>query len=284
MKIKNVTLARFLRSKFFIIGSISTIIIILLSIFAESIIQYDPTIPDYSSRLISPQLFSEGFKGHIFGTDSLGRDIFSRLLVGSQYTLVVAFTSVIFGAILGVILGMLAGYYGGWVNTLIMRLSDVQLSIPVLLLAITLVAVVGPNLYNLILVLIITNWPSFARLTSSSVQVLNRSEFVSASKVLGGSDIWIMFRQILPNVLTPIIVQSTLTLGTMILYEANLSFLGMGVQPPTPSWGVMIANGKESLQAAPWTALIPGMALMVTVLSFNFLGDGIRDALDPKMK
>ena len=280
----NNTWVRFKRSKFFVVGGIIVLIIILLSIFADYIVPYDPTIPDYNSRFLPPEWFSNGLSGHILGTDSMGRDMFSRLLVGSQYSLIVAFISVIFGALIGVIMGLIAGFYGTWIETFIMRFSDIQLSIPGLMLAITLVAIMGPNLYNLIIVLIFTYWPTYARLIYSSVRVLKNNEFVSASKVLGASNRWIMFRQILPNVFTPLIVQASQSFGTMILFEASMSFLGLGVQPPTPSWGVMIANGRDSLQAAPWTVLVPGIALMITILAFNFLGDGIRDALDPKMK
>ena len=281
---KNITLRSFLRSKFFIIGGIIVLIICLLSIFSNSIVRFDPTIPDFDNRFTPPQWFTKGLDGHILGTDSMGRDMLTRLLVGSQYSLVVALISVIASAAIGVLLGLIAGYYGGWIDTLIMRFGDIQLSIPSLMLAITIVAVVGPNLVNLVVVLIFTSWVGYARLIRSVVQIVVKSEFVSASRVLGAGNIWIMFRQVFPNVLTPLIVQASQGFGSMILIEAALSFLGLGVQPPTPSWGVMIANGRESLQAAPWTVLVPGIMLMITVLAFNFLGDGVRDALDPKMR
>ena len=284
MSHRSITIKRFLRSKFFIIGGALVLIICFLSVFSNFIVRYDPTIPDFSSRFVPPEWFSQGLSGHILGTDSMGRDMLARLLVGSQYSLIVAFVAVSSAALIGVILGMIAGFYGGWLDTLIMRFGDIQLSIPSLMLAITIVAIAGPNLVNLVIVLIFTSWVGYARLIRSVVQVVRKQEFVSASKVLGASNRWIMFRQVFPNVLTPLIVQTSQSFGTMILVEAALSFLGLGVQPPTPSWGVMISNGRESLQAAPWTVLVPGIMLMITVLAFNFMGDGIRDALDPKMK
>jgi len=284
MSHRSITIKRFLRSKFFIIGGALVLIICFLSVFSNFIVRYDPTIPDFSSRFVPPEWFSQGLSGHILGTDSMGRDMLARLLVGSQYSLIVAFVAVSSAALIGVILGMIAGFYGGWLDTLIMRFGDIQLSIPSLMLAITIVAIAGPNLVNLVIVLIFTSWVGYARLIRSVVQVVRKQEFVSASKVLGASSRWIMFRQVFPNVLTPLIVQTSQSFGTMILVEAALSFLGLGVQPPTPSWGVMISNGRESLQAAPWTVLVPGIMLMITVLAFNFMGDGIRDALDPKMK
>lgn len=278
------TLKRFLKSKFFIIGGTVVTIIILLSIFADRITPYDPKLPDYKAMFVSPEWFSKGFNGHILGTDSLGRDMLARLLVGSRYSLIIAAIAVFLAAFVGVILGLIAGYYGKWLATLIMRMSDIQLSIPALMLAITLYAIIGKNLYNLVIVLVITYWPSYARLTYSSVLVLRKSEFISASHVIGASDGSIMFKQIFPNVLTPLIVKVSQEMGGFILFEAAMSFLGMGVQPPMPSWGVMIASGRTAIQTAPWTVLVPGGALMITVMSFNFLGDGIRDALDPRMR
>jgi len=281
---RQITISRFLHSKFFIIGGITALIICLLSIFSTSIVRFDPTIPDFTARLVPPEWFKYGFNGHILGTDNLGRDILARLLVGSRYSLIVASLSVSIAAVIGVVLGMIAGFYGGWIDTLIMRFGDVQLSIPAMMLAVTLVAIVGPNLVNLILVLIVTEWMRYARTVRSVVQVLRNSEFVSASRVLGANDMWIMFRQIMPNILTSLIVLASQSFGQMILIEAGMSFLGLGVQSPMPSWGVMISMGRDYLQSAPWTVLVPGIMLMITVLAFNFLGDGIRDAIDPRLK
>jgi len=281
---KKIIWIRFRRSKFFIIGGVGVLFIVLLSIFADKITPFDPTLPDYAALYTPPQWFKYGLQGHVMGTDSLGRDMFTRLLVGSRYSLIVSASSVVFAATVGVILGLLAGYYGSWVATLIMRLGDIQLSIPALMLAITLYAVFGKNLYDLVIVLSVTYWPTYARIVYSSVLMLRKSEFICASQIMGASDRWIMFSQIFPNALTPLIVQASQSLGLFILIEAAMSFLGMGVQPPMPAWGVMIASGRTAMQIAPWTVLVPGCALMFTVLVFNFLGDGVRDALDPKMR
>jgi peptide/nickel transport system permease protein len=265
-------------------GFIVSIIIIVLSIIAPFIIFYDPEIPNLPNSLKSPQYFSKGWSGHIFGTDGIGRDIYSRLLIGSRYSLIIAFSAVIITFILGIIGGLFSGYYGGWIDNFIMRFADIQLSIPSLILAIAIVAVLGTNIANLIIVLAITSWPQIARLIRGNVLAAREIEFVKASKVLGASDRWIIFTQILPNVITPLLILASQQIGFMILVESSLSFLGLGVQPPTPSWGGMIADGRDYLMTAPWIVMVPGIALMLTVLAFNFIGDGLRDALDPKMK
>ena len=275
---------RFWKSKFFMIGGVSALIIVLLSIFADVITPHDPTIPDFNNMFAPPQWFAYGLQGNVLGTDSLGRDMLTRLLVGSRYSLIIALVSVVLASALGVLLGLIAGYYGGWVSTLIMRAGDIQLSIPALMLAVTLFAVIGRNIYDLVIVIVVTQWPTFARIIYSSVLMTRKSEFISASIIMGSSDRRIMFTQIFPNTLTPLLVQASQSLGGFILFEAAMSFLGMGVQAPMPSWGVMIAAGRTAIQTAPWTVMVPGFALMFTVLSFNFLGDGVRDALDPKMR
>ncbi|HWQ78005.1 MAG TPA: ABC transporter permease [Anaerovoracaceae bacterium] len=287
MKKRNVfkeIMLRLLHSKFFVIGGIIILILITLSIISPYIIVHDPEKADLAKRLLQPEWFSNGWSGNILGTDPLGQDILTRLLIGSRISFSVAFISVSASAAIGVILGIVAAYYGGLKDNIIMRLSDVQLSIPSMMLAVAVVAVLGTDLRNLILVLIITSWVQYARVVRSNVLIIRKMEFISASRALGASDTWIMFRQIFPNILTPLLILISQQLGFMILMEAGLSFLGLGVPPPTPSWGTMIADGRAYITTSPWVVLVPGIALMITVLGFNFLGDGLRDALDPKMR
>ncbi len=282
-KIKE-TFTRLLHSKFFVIGGIIVLTMILLAFLAPIIVVHDAEKSNLILRLRKPEWFSNGWSGHILGTDPLGRDILSRLLMGSRISFKVAFISVGVSSIIGVILGIVAGYYGGFLDTFIMRFGDIQLSIPSMMLAVAVVAVLGTNINNLILVLIITSWVQYARVVRSNVLVTRNMEFVMASRALGASDVWIMFTQIFPNILTPLLILVTQQLGFMILMEAGLSFLGLGVAPPTPSWGSMISDGRTYITTAPWVCVIPGVALMLAVLGFNFLGDGLRDALDPKMR
>jgi len=275
---------RLLQSKFFVIGFIVCFLLITLSVIAPFIVAHNPKLPILANTLNPPQYFSKGWSGNVLGADNLGRDILTRLLIGSRISFIISVSTVFLGIVFGVSLGLLSGYYGGWIDNLIMRFADIQLSIPQLLLAIAIVSVLGPSVPNLIIVLTITTWPQIARLIRSSVLVIREMEFISASKVLGANDWWIMFTQILPNVMTPLLILGSQRIGFVILVEAALSFLGLGVQPPTPSWGVMIADGRDYISTAPWVVMAPGIALMVTVLAFNFMGDGLRDALDPKMK
>ena len=281
---ENQTIKQLFRSKFFVIGLVVCTILIVLSIISPWIISYDPLKTELNNKLIPPRWLADGFKGHILGTDSLGRDILARILIGSRYSFFVSISAVAISASIGILLGLFAGYSGGWIDNLIMRIGDVQLSIPNLLLAITVVAILGPAIQNVILVMVLTIWVQYARVIRSSVIVSKSMEYVSASKILGASNSWILFRQIFPNVLTPCLVLASQQIGWMIFLEATMSFLGMGVPSPTPSWGTMISLGRNYLYIAPWVVLVPGIALMITVLAFNFIGDGVRDAFDPKMR
>ena len=272
------------KSGFFVIGFMLSLLIVILSIIAPFIVAFDAERNSLNESLTPPQYFSKGWSGHILGTDNLGRDILTRLLIGSRYSLIISIVSVFFQIIFGITLGLYSGYYRGWIDNLIMRFADVQLAIPSLLLVIAIVAALGPSVINLIIVLTITQWPQIARLVRGGVLTVREKEFVSASKSLGASDSWIIFSQILPNIATPLLIATSHRMGLMILYEAALSFLGLGVQPPTPSWGIMIADGRQFLMIAPWIIVSPGVALMLAVLAFNFIGDGLRDAFDPKMK
>jgi peptide/nickel transport system permease protein len=284
LKEKNQLFTRLKQSKFFVIGFILSLLIVMVSIIAPFIVVFDAERNSLEESLTPPQFFSKGWSGHVLGTDNLGRDILTRLLIGGRYSLMISIGAVFFGITFGLIAGLYSGYYGGWVDNLIMRFADIQLSIPQLLLAIAMVAVLGPDIINLILVLIITGWPQIARLVRAEVLIVRENEFISASKVLGASDSRIIFSQILPNIVTSLLIVASQRIGFTILIEASLSFLGLGVQPPIPSWGVMIADGRQFLMTAVWIIMSPGVALMLTVLAFNFIGDGLRDVFDPKMK
>ena len=279
---KKIVISRMLHSKFFMVGAVTAIVIILLSVFSPVIVQYDPLTNNLAERLMAPEYFARGLQGHVFGTDEAGRDIFSRLLLGSRYSLTIAAVVVFVAAFIGTVLGAVSGYFGGAVDAVIMRLCDIMMAIPNLVLAIAVMAVLGPNIFNLVIVLIITTWVQYCKVTRNNVMVVKNTECVKASQVLGASRMHIMFSQIFPNVTTQLIILISQQLGWTILTEASLSFLSLGVQPPTPSWGNMIADGRNFLITNPWLVMVPGVALMVTVLAFNFLGDGLRDVLDPK--
>ena len=284
LKKGNQLIFRLMHSKFFVIGIIICTLITVIAVIAPLIVVHNPEVPDYPNSLNPPQYFSKGWSGNVLGADNLGRDVLTRLLIGSRYSLIIASLSVFFATMIGVFLGMMAGYYGGLVDNLIMRFADIQIAIPQLLLVIAIVAVLGPSIPNLIIVLTLTTWPQIARLIRGSVMVIQKMEFISSSIVLGGNNRWIMFYQILPNVLTPLLILCSQQLGYIIILEAVLSFLGIGVQPPTPSWGTLIADGRNYISTAPWIVMAPGVTLVIAILGFNFLGDGLRDALDPKMK
>lgn len=272
---------RMKRSKFFIIGATLVLLIVILSLLANVIAPFDPLKQVLRNRLKAP---TGVWSDNIFGADALGRDILSRLLIGSQVSLQISFSVVILTAIIGTIMGIIAGYFGGWVDTVIMRLSDIQVSIPPMVLAIAVMAALGNSTVNLIAVLVFTRWVQYARVVRGNVMMIRNMDYIHASTVLGSSKPRIMFTQILPNVLTSLIIVMSQEFGRTIMTESSLSFLGLGVPPPAPSWGVMIAEGREYLSTAPWVVLVPAFALMIAVLAFNFLGDGVRDVLDPKNK
>ena len=246
------------------------------------LVKFDPSANSLLERFAKPDWFSKGFEGHIFGCDQMGRDVLSRLLLGGKISIAISFAVVIIQVVFGTVMGVLAGYYGGWVDSVIMRACDVVLSIPNLILALAIMAVLGNTVPNLIAVLSFSGWVQFCKLTRNNVKVARNMEYVHASQALGAKSSHIMFRQIFPNVTTHIIILASQRIGWVILLESSLSFLNLGIPAPTPSWGNMIANGREFLTLYPWIALVPGAALMLTVLGFNFLGDGLRDVLDPK--
>jgi len=220
---------------------------------------------------------------HLMGIDGNVRDQFSRVLYGARLSLLIGFTTVTFAIVIGTILGAVAGYSGGWVDNVIMRMMDVLLAFPSLLLAIAIVTVLGPGLQNALLAIGIVSIPAYARVMRASVLSIREMDYVSATRALGGNSIQILFRRILPNALTPLIVQGTLGIATAILDAAALSFLGLGAQPPTPEWGAMLGQERNQVFTAPYLVFYPGVAIMITVLAFNLLGDGLRDALDPRL-
>lgn len=260
------------------VGAAIVLTFILLSILAPVIAPADPTYQDLPSRakFVSP--------AHPLGTDLLGRDMLSRILYGSQISLTLGVAAVVVGSLLGVPLGLIAGYVGRGVDMVIMRFVDVFLAFPLLLLAIIVIAILGPSLPNMVLAVGISSAPRFARLARGEVLGARQLDFVQAARALGTPDWRIVLLHILPNIAGPLIVLASLRVGTAILVEASLSFVGLGPQPPAPAWGLMIADGLKAMRNAPWVAGFPGLAIMLIVLGFNLLGDGLRDALDPRLR
>ena len=275
---KNKTFQKAVHNKSIVIGLIMVLIVILIAVFAPALTPFDLEEMDMGNALQVPGA------DHKFGTDQYGRDLMTRIFYGTRISLVVGFVSVFFSMMIGVFVGLLAGYYGGWVDNLIGRIIDVFLSFPVLLLSIALVAVMGGGgTVSVIASLCLVSWTQYARVVRSSVLVIREEEYVLAAKTFGASDMRIIFKYIIPNALAPIIVVATLGIGAAIVSEATLSFMGLGVQPPTPSWGYALSFGLRYMRTAPHMATIPGLAIMFTVLGFNLLGNGIRDVTDPRM-
>ena len=269
---------RFKKSKTAIIGLIMLSVLVLLAIFADVITPYDAEKSDAANRLQLPSW------EHLFGTDELGRDIFTRIAMGTRISLLVGIVSVTVSAVGGIILGSLAGYYGGKVDKLIMRFVDIWMAIPSLLLNITIVAVLGVGLQNVMIAIGISSIPGYCRTIRASILSIKSSDFIEASKACGASDLYLIATHIIPNSLAPLIVQATLRMGASILVCASMSFMGLGVVPPTPEWGAMLSTGRSFLRDYPHLCTFPGAAIMYTVLAMNLLGDGVRDALDPKLK
>lgn len=279
---RKILLNRMRHNPFFIVGCIGVAVIVLFCIFGPMLISHDPLKNSLTERFIAPEGFSKGLDGHVLGTDHLGRDVFIRLLYGGRYSLFIAIITVLIQVIIGGSLGVIAGYFGGKIDAVIMRACDVMLAIPQLILAIAVVGVLGSSISNLIAVLAVSGWMQCCRVTRNNVMVVKKQEFVHASKTLGATSYHIMFKQILINVTTSIVIMASQRIGLTVLFEAALSFLSLGIQPPTPSWGNMISQGRSYLTTFPWMVFVPGVTMMITILSFNLLGDGLRDVLDPK--
>ena len=285
------TLRRILRQRNAMIGLIIIGILILVAIFAPFIATFDPEevligVEDIKRReapCIHLLGCSEDKPQHILGVDGNVRDEFSRVIYGTRLSLLIGFSTVGFAIIIGVAIGALSGYYGGWLDNILMRFMDVLMAFPSLLLAITIVSVLGPGIENALLAIAIVSIPIYARVVRASVLSVKEQTFVSASKALGASNLHILFYRVLPNAIPPLIVQGTLGIGTAILDAAALSFIGLGAQPPTPEWGTMLGSERNQLFTAPHLVFFPGIAIMITVLAFNLLGDGLRDAIDPRL-
>jgi peptide/nickel transport system permease protein len=269
---------RLLRSTNALVGGGLLLTIVFAALLAQQASPYDPIKTSQRTSLEAPNL------AHPFGTDRFGRDILSRVLWGGRLSLPVGFVSVVIAATAGVALGLLAGYYGGMLDAMIMRLVDLMLAFPGILLALAIVAILGGSLLNLMIAVGIASIPDYVRITRGAVLTLKEREFVVAARVVGARDRTILLRHILPNVLAPLIVLATLGMAAAIITGSALSFLGLGIRPPTPEWGNMLAEGREFLARAWWVAFFPGLAIMLTVFAINLLGDGLRDALDPRLR
>lgn len=266
----------FVRNRLALFGAMIIIALFVSALFAPIISPYDPVKSNIRERLTGPSV------DHFFGTDDLGRDIFSRIVHGSRISLQVGLVSVSIATAVGMLLGVLAGYFGGWVDTIAMRLMDVMFAFPGVLLAIAIMAVLGPSTTNVMIAVGIVYIPIFARITRGSVLTVRNRDFVEAAYCVGLRPGRIIFRHILPNALDAVIVQVSLATAFAILAEAALSFLGLGTQPPAPSWGSMLSFGRQYMLEAPWWTIFPGLAIFLTVLALHLIGDGLRDALDPR--
>ncbi|MBM3451432.1 MAG: ABC transporter permease [Armatimonadetes bacterium] len=259
-------------------------LVTIVSLAAPLLTPYDPSTPNVIQRLLPPPWAGGAEPSHPLGTDQLGRDVLARLMYGGQISILVGFSAVALSGAIGVTLGLIAGYYGGWIDDVIMRIADFELAFPFILLAIAILAVLGPGLSKVIIVLAITGWAQYCRLVRAQVLSLREMEFVEAARALGARTGHILFRHVLPNTWAPVIVIGSFSVAGVIIAEASLSFLGLGVPPTTPTWGGMLAQGREYIERAWWLATFPGLALMLTVLSINVFGDKVRDALDPRLR
>lgn len=268
---------RMLRNKSFMLGGLVVALFLLLAFFPQLFSQYNPIQGDLANaRLLPPSA------AHWFGTDDLGRDVFSRVVYGARVSLQVGLISVGIALVIGSLIGVIAGYFGGILGEILMRVIDILLAFPSILLAILIVAILGPGLTNAMIAIGVVNVPLYARLLRSTTLQVRNQEYIEAAQALGSGHSRIIATHILPNCLSPLIVQATLGIGAAILETAGLSFLGLGAQPPTPEWGTMLSNAKDFIRTAPWTLAFPGIAITMVVVAFNLMGDGLRDLLDPR--
>ncbi len=265
-----------LTNRLVLFGAIIIGLLILIAITAPLIARYDPAEINLPSALLAPS------SAHILGTDSLGRDVFSRMVYGSRISLIIGFIAVGLATIIGIALGTLAGYYGGKIDAVIMRFVDIMLCIPTFFLILAVIALLEPSIMNIMVVIGLTSWMGVARLIRAEILSLKEREFIQAARAIGASDFRIMAYHLIPNALAPVLVSATLGVGAAILVESSLSFLGIGVQPPTPSWGNILTEGKSTLGIAWWLTVFPGLAILITVLGYNLLGEGLREILEPK--
>jgi ABC-type dipeptide/oligopeptide/nickel transport system permease subunit len=273
---RNRVLAKLLKNRGAVLGGAVVLFFIVAAIVAPYVMPFDPIKPSFTSIRKAPSTL------YWFGTDELGRDVFSRMLLGARASIMAGVVSVAIAVVLGVPFGLISGYFGGWIDAVISRATDAMLAIPFLIFAIALAAFLGPSLTNAMIAIGLSAMPIFIRLTRGQVLTVKAEDYVEGARAIGLPDLWIILRYVLPNVLPPILVQATLTVATAIIAEASLSFLGLGQQPPTPSWGSMLNTAKNFMTQAPWMSIFPGTAIFLIVLGFNLLGDGLRDALDPR--
>ncbi len=266
------------RNKLALFGTVLIGFLVVIALLAPLLAPYDPSEIDLSSRLTGPS------REHLLGTDQLGRDVFSRMLYGARISLSVGFVAVGISVLIGIFLGSIAGYFGGRLDTLIMRFVDVMLCFPTLFLILAIIAILGPNIFNVMVVIGITSWMGVARFIRAEILSLKEQEFILAARAIGASPFRIIVRHLIPNGITPVLVSATLGIAGAILTESVLSFLGIGVQPPRVSWGSILIEGKSVLDVAWWLMLFPGLAILVTVLAYNLLGEGLRDLLDPRLR
>jgi len=278
------TLKRLARRRTALFGLAVVVVVLLAATLAPLISPFDPLEQDINQRLKEPGWRNAAGQAHPLGTDHLGRDILARVIFGSRIALVVGLSAVLISGVLGMMIGLVAGYFGGAVDDFFMRLADIQLAFPFILLAIAVIGVLGPSLRNIIIVIGVSSWVVYARVVRGEVLSIRERDFVQAAIALGSRDGRILVRHVLPNAFTPWLVVATLDMARVIVIESALSFLGLGVQPPTPTWGGMLADGRVYLSTAWWLATFPGLAILITVLGINLLGDGLRDTLDPRLK
>ena len=269
---------RFRRNRLAMCGLALVAGMFAVALLAPWLAPYDPNLIELKEVLMPPS------GAHLLGTDTLGRDVLSRVIYGSRISLLVGFVAVGIATLIGVLVGSLSGYYRGWVDQVCMRLVDVMLCFPVFFLILAVIAFLGPSIWNIIVIIGLTGWMGVARLVRAEFLSLREREFVAAARSLGASDARLICRHLLPNALTPVMVSATLGVAGAILTESALSFLGLGVQPPTPSWGNILTMGKDNIEIAWWLSVFPGLAILVTVMSYNLLGEGIREAIDPRLK
>lgn len=267
-----------IRNKIAFASFIFIVVILIFAIFAPAVATYNPTTIDAKSILTPPS------KYHIFGTDALGRDIFSRIIYGSRISLSIGFIAVGIAVLIGIFFGSIAGYYGGKIDSVIMRFVDIVLCFPTIFLILAVIAILEPSIFNIMAVIGATSWMGVARLIRAEILSLKELDYVAASRVMGASDGWIILKHLIPNAIGPVLVSATLGIGGAILVESGLSFLGIGVQPPTPSWGNILMDGKSTLGVAWWLTIFPGIFILLTVLAYNLLGEGLRDILEPRLK
>jgi ABC-type dipeptide/oligopeptide/nickel transport system permease subunit len=262
-----------------VIGGVAVILMLIITaIFAPAIAPYDPYVQDLNSRLSHPS------RSHIFGTDELGRDLLARIIYGARISLLVGIVAVTIAGLIGIGLGLIAGYFGGWFNIIIMRFTDALLALPPLVLMLAIAAVLGGGLFNVLVALGVSMMPTYCRLMCGQVATLRENEYITAARAMGAGDKRIIVQHLLPNAFPPLIVLLSVNLGTAIMMEATLSFLGIGIKPPVATWGAMVASGYRFLLANPLMSFLPGCAILLVVLAFNMAGDGLRDALDPRLR